>query len=123
MSLAINLKTFDSHKTFKLLKESGFNEKQAEAVLETVKEAASDSTAHLATKEDLNEVKQDLNGVKQDIKEVKQDIQLLEVKFDGKITKVESKINHAKWQVIASVLGIVVLLPIIQIIYKHFGLS
>ena len=51
--------TFDTHQLILTLKQAGFNDNQAEAVLETVKEARKE--ADLATKTDLRELREPLN--------------------------------------------------------------
>lgn len=53
---------FDTHKMIKKLKESGFNEIQAEALSEAFKEAQQTSIEDLATKRDLRELELKLTG-------------------------------------------------------------
>lgn len=53
---------FDTHKFVKKLKESGFNEVQAEALSEALKEAQQSSVENLATKTDLRELELRLTG-------------------------------------------------------------
>ena len=59
---------FDTLKAMKLLKESGFEETQAEAVVATVRDAVSES---VATKADIAELR---NGLKADMIELRNEL-------------------------------------------------
>ena len=75
---------FDTMATARLLRESGIEERQAEAITTAIKDGV---TGGVATKADIQEVKSDIQGVKGDIQEVKGDVAALktdvaEVKVD-----------------------------------------
>ena len=63
--------TFDTHKAVKALKSSGFDEKQAEAVVETIDEAVNET---VATKSDLALLGAELGGVKKTVGDIQDDI-------------------------------------------------
>ena len=63
--------TFDTHKAVKALKSSGFDEKQAEAVVETIDEAVNET---VATKSDLALLGAELGGVKKTVGDIQEDI-------------------------------------------------
>lgn len=68
--------TFDTLKLVKKLKESGFNDIQAEALTDIFKESSQERLESLATKDDLSRLETTL---KRDMKE-------LELKLTGEIT-------------------------------------
>jgi hypothetical protein len=55
--------TLDTHATIQELKSSGFNEKQAEALVTVI----SHSDAQIATKEDLSSLGNDLTSLRNDL--------------------------------------------------------
>ena len=74
---------FDTHKAVKKLRETGFEEAQAEAVVATVGAAMNES---VATKTDVAELKSDFAALKTDFAALKADVDILraEVKADMK---------------------------------------
>ena len=87
--------TFDTHKAVKALKSSGFDEKQAEAVVETIDTAVNETVAtkadlavltktvesiqenidkNMATKTDLALMGAELGGVKKTVRDIQDDI-------------------------------------------------
>jgi hypothetical protein len=71
--------TFDTHASFKRLKDAGLNEAQAEAVVEVVSKTAElPDISQLATKADLASVKADLANV--------------ETKLDARITALKGEL-------------------------------
>lgn len=52
--------TFDTHAFIKKLKDSGFQENQAEAISEAIKEVQESHLGELASKQDIKDVKQDM---------------------------------------------------------------
>ena len=63
--------TFDTHKAVKALKSSGFDEKQAEAVVETIDTAVNET---VATKSDLALLAAELGGVKKTVGDIQDNI-------------------------------------------------
>ncbi len=58
------------------------NDDQLNDLKQFIAATVSQSTAHLATKDDLNSVKSDLGSVKGDLSELKTDLKRLEQKVD-----------------------------------------
>ena len=63
--------TFDTHKAVKALKSSGFDEKQAEVVVETIDTAVNET---VATKADLALLAAELGGVKKTVGDIQDNI-------------------------------------------------
>ena len=63
--------TFNTHEAVRALKSSGFDEKQAEAVVETIDEAVNET---VATKADLALLGAELGGVKKTVGDIQDDI-------------------------------------------------
>ena len=75
--------TFDTHKAVKALKSTGFNEKQAESVVETINKAVNET---VATKADLALMGAELGGVKKTVNETvatKTDLALMGAELGG----------------------------------------
>ena len=70
----MNAATFDTYAAAKRLRDAGFDERQAEAAVSMVRDAAGADCEQLATKADLAELKADLAGLKGDIAGLKGDI-------------------------------------------------
>ena len=64
--------TFDSHLFFTELKESGFDDHQAEAVIKTFKRAHED--ANLATKDDIKDLRNEITRVRHEMREMRYQI-------------------------------------------------
>jgi hypothetical protein len=75
---------FDTHKFVRKLKESGFEEKQAEGIAEAFKDASGE--AELVTKRDLKE---------------------LELKMDTRFEQLKGEISLVKWM-LGAILGLAV---------------
>ena len=76
--------TFNTHEAVKALKSTGFNEKQAESVVETINKAVNET---VATKSDLALMGAELGGVKKTVNETvatKTDLALLVAKMATK---------------------------------------
>jgi len=58
----------NTHLLFNKLKESGFNEQQAESVLNTIETIQTARLEEVATKSDIGEVKAELSEMKADLK-------------------------------------------------------
>ena len=96
--------TFDTHEAVKALKSSGFDEKQAESVVQTINKAVNETVATkadlavLATKEELGALA-DKMATKDDIKDMatKSDLEVQGAKIDALRETVEGvKENIAK---------------------------
>jgi len=57
--------TFDTHKFVRKLKESGFEERQAEGIADAFKDASGE--AELATKRDIKQIRSEIRGFKAEI--------------------------------------------------------
>ena len=95
---------FDTLKATKLLKASGFEETQAEAVVATVRDAIAEN---VATKADVteasNELKLEIAGVRAEIAgvraEIKDDIADLRTETKAEIAKVRTEIANARTEI------------------------
>jgi len=76
---------FDTHKFIRKLQESGFEERQAEGIIEAFKDASGE--AELATKRDIER----LEG------QFKRDVDRLEAKMDRIDTKLSGDLTLVKW--------------------------
>ena len=81
--------TFDTRKAVRNLKAVGFEEPQADAIVDTLGDAFSDT---IATKSDIAEVQSDIAGVQSNIAGVQSDIARLEVSTKSDIAEVQSDI-------------------------------
>lgn len=63
----------------KIFEKYSFSREDAEALVETIKEAKSEE---LATKMDMLKLEKEINEIKKDINEIKKDIRLLDVKIE-----------------------------------------
>lgn len=89
---------FDTHQFVKNLTDSGFTEKQAEAL---AKEQVQLLNSNLATKVDILAIKADIEKVKADIEKVKADIETFKAELEAKIEA--SKVDLLKWMVMAMI--------------------
>ena len=102
----------DTLKAANTLKENGFNERQADAIVSIVRERED----RLATKQDLDVVSKDLHAVEQGLK---QDIALLRNDF-GHLEKATKENNTVvRWMIIISItLNATALVGIIALFLK-----
>ena len=91
---------FDTHKAVKALKEAGFGDIQAEAVVATVGDAIS---GDVATKGDIAALKTDIAGFKADIKAA-----IAALKVD--IAEFKAEIYRHLWLMAAGIVGLTVTL-------------
>ena len=91
---------FDTHKAVKALKEAGFGDIQAEAVVATVGDAIG---GDVATKGDLAVLKTDIAGFKADIKAA-----IAALKVD--IAEFKAEIYRHLWLMAAGIVGLTVTL-------------
>ena len=109
---------FDTHKAVKALKEAGFGDIQAEAVVATVGDAIS---GDVATKGDIAALKTDIAGFKADIKadiaefkadiaEFKADIKADIAEFKADIAEFKAEIYRHLWLMAVGIVGLTVTL-------------
>ena len=101
----MNAATFDTYAAAKRLRDAGFDERQAEAAVSMVRDAAGADREHLATKADLAELKAELKGdvealraaTKADLAELKGDLKadLAELKGDVEALRAATKADLA----------------------------
>ena len=102
---------FDTHKAVKALKEAGFDDTQAEAVVATVGDAIG---GDVATKSDILALKTDISEfkaeVKTDISEFKAEVKadIAEVKAD--VAEGKAEIYRHLWLMAAGIVGVTVTL-------------
>lgn len=112
---------FDTLKFAKRLKESGFNENQAEALAEAIKDASGEG--ELATKRDLKDVE---NCLRRDLSEVqnslKRDLNEVENKLRHEISDVKRDLQELEYRLIIK-LGIMMgaLVGILKALDKLLG--
>ena len=73
------MKSFE-YTAIKILEKYNFSREDAEAFLETIKEA---KTEDVATKGDVLEIKSDIARIEKEIAEIKKDTRMLEVKIES----------------------------------------
>ena len=72
---------FDILRTTRRLREAGFDEGQAEAIVEGMRDAATADRAETATKADVAAVKADVDALKADVYALKSDVAALRVEI------------------------------------------
>ena len=108
--------TFNTHEAVKALKSSGFNEKQAESVVETIDKAVNET---VATKADLALLGADLALLGADLKVQGAKIEALretvegiqeniEKTMDTKMAKLETRMMRMMWLQLMAMLGMFV---------------
>ncbi len=119
--------TFDKHKFVRKLKESGFNDRQAEVLTDAVQEAQ--ASADVATKADLREyesaIRSDLEklemclDVKHELlrKDINAKLERLGAELRGEMTELRSEMKLMKWM-----LGIIAVsvVPLAIKTFLHF---
>ena len=102
---------FDTHKAVKALKEAGFGDIQAEAVVATVGDAIS---GDVATKGDIAVLKTDIAGFKADIKadiaEFRADIAEFKADIKADIAEFKAEIYRHLWLMAVGIVGLTVTL-------------
>ena len=102
---------FDTHKAVKALKEAGFGDIQAEAVVATVGDAIS---GDVATKGDIAALKTDIAGFKADIKadiaEFRADIAEFKADIKADIAEFKAEIYRHLWLMAVGIVGLTVTL-------------
>jgi hypothetical protein len=105
----------DTPKVARRLREAGFTEPQAEAVVTTMQEAA--VGADLATKADLDALRSEL---KADIAEVRSELREIELRLAAKIReselRLDAKIEAMKADILSRVFGLILGSLVINVI-------
>ena len=87
--------TFDTLSAAQELKETGFEDRQAEAVVTTISKAMSET---VATKADLQLVRSDFELLRSEFESLRQYVdsrfERLEIKFDGKLDALEQSLRQ-----------------------------
>ena len=86
--------TFDTHRFIRKLKESGFEEKQAEGISDALKDA---------------EIGYDL-ATRRDVELVRQEVRELELRNDTKLEELKGDMKAVKWMLGVIVGGVIALL-------------
>ena len=88
------LMNFDTLNAVKQLQGFGFEQRQAEGVVEVLKETQSASIENLATKDDLKGVE---NSLRSEIKDVRNDMKVMDAALNGRIDAVKAELVSFKW--------------------------
>jgi hypothetical protein len=108
---------------------AGFTDEQAEVQIAMVGDASRSGLEHLATKADIADLRTEMTSLRAEFKEdiaslraeFKEDTASLRVELKEDIACLDNKINTSKWQTMGSVFSLLILLPVIQLLSKHFG--
>lgn len=98
------LGALDTLQTMKRLKEAGFNEAQAEAMTEVLRESREGTIADLATKADIAELKSEIDKfaaeTRTEFAAVRSEMALLRQGFEAKFASLEARIagSEAKFE-------------------------
>ena len=98
------LGALDTLQTMKRLKEAGFNEAQAEAMTEVLRESREGTIADLATKADIAELKSEIDKfaaeTRTEFAAVRSEMALLRQEFEAKFASLEARIagSEAKFE-------------------------
>ena len=98
---------FDTYELIKKLKDSGFEELQAEALADAFVTTQETYLADLVTSQELKDVRQEL---KQDIAQLRQEIKELGFKMDIKYESMKGEIILIKWMMGIMIAGILSLI-------------
>ena len=110
---------FDILRTTRRLREAGFDEGQAEAIVEGMRDAATADRAETATKADVATVKADVDALKSDVAAVKADVDALKADVDALKSDIAAvKSDVASLRVEIRIIGAIVL----TIAAKLFGI-
>ena len=109
----MNAVAFDTYAAAKRLRDAGFDERQAEAAVSMVRDAAGADREQLATKADLAELKAELKGdfaeLKGDFAELKGDVEALRAstKADlaAAVAGLEARTYRALWVQAVAIIG------------------
>ena len=99
--------TFDTHKSVKALKAAGFQELQAEALVDEIQKLQDSAIANLATKDDIAALKGDI--AKLDSK-TQGSIRELELRMEAKFESAKGEMTLLKWMIGFVLAGVVSLI-------------
>ena len=100
----MNAATFDTYAAAKRLRDAGFDERQAEAAVSMVRDAAGADREQLATKADLYALKADLGALKADL-------YALESRVDARLAALEARLTWRLVGIAAVIVAAVKLIP------------
>ncbi len=109
--------SFDTHELIKSLRQSGFNEAQAEGLSSAFKETQESQIEGLATKHDLKELELEIDNK----------LSRLESKFDNQFSRLESEIKgfesemKSEFKVIKWVLALIVAVTVLPVLRELFS--
>ena len=105
---------FDTHKAVKALKQAGFDDSQAEAVVATVGDAIGENVATkgdtLALKADIGELRTDFSGLRSEFADFKTEITTDIAEFKTDIADFKAEIYRHLWLMGAGIVGLTVTL-------------
>ena len=122
----MNAIAFDTHASFKRLKDAGLNDAQAEAVVDVVSRTADlPDISQLATKEDLALLRADMVGVETRLEArisgAKSDIAGAESRLDAKIVALDSRLTAMKGELVWWIIGTGVVVAVSQTLQHILG--
>ena len=107
--------TFNTHEAVKALKNSGFDEKQAESVVQTINKAVNETVATKAELEvqgaKIDALRETVGGVKENIDKnmaTKSDLEVMAAKMTTKIANLETRMMRMMWLQLMAMLGMFV---------------
>ena len=122
----MNAIAFDTHASFKRLKDAGLNDAQAEAVVDVVSRTADlPDISQLATKEDLALLRADIVSVETRLDArilgAKSDIAGLESRLEAKMAGLEARLTALKGELVWWIIGTGVVVAASQTLQHIFG--
>ena len=117
---------FDTLKAAQELRKTGFEDRQAEAVVETISKAVSET---VATKADLQLVKSDIDmlrsemATKADLQLLRSDVELLRQSVDSRFEKMEIKVDALENRIVLKLGGLMVTMIFVLLAIGPFYIS
>ncbi|HEV2303852.1 MAG TPA: hypothetical protein VGR91_19985 [Stellaceae bacterium] len=112
------LGALDTLQTMKRRKEAGFNEAQAEAMPEVLRESREGTIADLATKADIAELKSEIAGVRSEMALLRQEV---EAKIESLRREFESQLEILRRDMTIRLGSMLVVMTGILLAAKFFG--
>ncbi len=117
----MSIAAFDTHAAVTALREAGFDERQAEGVVATVRDAVAEGVAtradvaevkvDLARLEDKMATKADVTEVKADVAEVKVDLAEVKAELKADVARLETRMFLGILTAVGTIVALVKLLP------------
>ncbi|MDE0155457.1 MAG: DUF1640 domain-containing protein [Gammaproteobacteria bacterium] len=130
---------FDTLKAAQELKKTGFEDRQAEAVVETISKAVSETVAtkadlqlvrsEMATKADLQLLRSDVEllrsemATKADLQLLRSDVELLQQSVDSRFEKMEIKVDALENRIVLKLGGLMVTMIFVLLAIGPFYIS